>query len=127
MRSIPLLMACALFAMAAGGTVFAADESKAPGEPDKKLKRVVHSIELAVNSKEPFSGAVTLKLVGGKESSMLTYYWGGKCKKTSMPPSRIELLQEAMKQGYAVEIPSSPLAYGDRIYMCIRSLRIIKD
>jgi hypothetical protein len=127
MRALLFWLACVLAFIGGTGSVLA--DTKAPPEAEKpsKVKRVIHSIELAVSSKEPFDGAVTLKLVGAKESSMLTYYWGGKCKKTGMPPSRLQLLTQAMERGYAVEIPSQPLAYNDRIYMCIRSVRILSE
>ena len=124
MRANVFLAAC-ICALLSSSRV-AADDTKVPTEPPR-LKRVVHSIEVAVSSKEPFSGAVTLRLIGARESSMLTFYWGGKCKKTSMTPSRLELLRSAMEHGYAVELPSQPLAYNDRIYMCIRSVRVLKE
>src|SRR5262245_5590602 len=124
MRVNVCLAAC-ICALVASSSV-AADETKVPTEPPR-LKRVVHSIEVAVSSKEPFKGAVTLRLIGARESSMLTFYWGGKCKKTSMTSSRLELLRTAMEHGYAVELPSEPLAYNDRIYMCIRSVRVLKE
>jgi len=91
-----------------------------------KVKRVIQSIELAAAKKEPFRGAVTVKLVGRK-GPMLSYYWGGKCKGTKLSSSQVALLYRAMKDELAVEIPSYPIKYADRIYMCMRSVRIINE
>ncbi|MBW2454006.1 MAG: hypothetical protein JRI68_05835 [Deltaproteobacteria bacterium] len=91
-----------------------------------KVKRVIQSIELAVAKKEPFRGAVTVKLVGQK-GPMLSYYWGGKCKGTKLSNAQVALLYRAMKDQLAVEIPSYPIKHQDRIYMCMRSVRIINE
>ena len=107
------------------------DDVVGAGENPKKTpasapKRVIHSIEFAANQREPFDGAITLKLAGGAKRSMITYYWGGKCKGTKLSAARIAILLDAMDKGHAVEIPSKPIRFHKRIYMCVRSFRIIK-
>ena len=63
---------------------------------------------------------------GGKGAD-LKYYWGGKCKGTKVSSSRLEILMDAMEEGYAVEIPAKPINYQDRIYMCMQRIRIINE
>ncbi|RLB64841.1 MAG: hypothetical protein DRI90_03585 [Deltaproteobacteria bacterium] len=91
-----------------------------------KVKRVIQSIELAAAKKEPFRGALTVKLIG-QQGPMLSYYWGGKCKGTKLSSSQVALLYRAMKDQLAVEIPSYPIKHQSRIYMCMRSIRIINE
>lgn len=99
----------------------------APAKKPAKLKRVIHSIELATSKKAKFSGNVTLRIASNHEGPDLTYYWGGKCKKTKVSSSRLDLMALAMKEGWAVEIPAVPIKYKDRIVMCMQSVRVIKD
>jgi hypothetical protein len=123
--SLVLVLAAGAFALPALGD----DVPSKPKEPAKAkdpLRRVVHSIEIATHSKEPFGGAVTLKLAEG-DGPMLTFYWGGQCKKTKITTARLDLLSEAMHRGWPVEIPSFPIKHNDRIHMCMRSIRVLRD
>lgn len=97
------------------------DERRQPPAP----KWVVHSIEVSTKRDNPFGGRVTLRRVPGKPTDVLAYYWGGKCKKTKVPPSRLSLLEEAMEEQYAVEIPAFPIEYENAVIMCMQSIRVI--
>jgi hypothetical protein len=99
---------------------------KAAKKGTAKVKRVIQSIEVAAAKKEPFRGALTVKLIG-QQGPMLSYYWGGKCKGTKLSNSQVGLLYQAMKDQLAIEIPSYPIKYQSRIYMCMRSVRIINE
>ena len=103
--------------------------------PPPKFKRVVQSIELSTKKSTPFTGRVWIGVVpsSSKQPSTgpvpppLTYYWGGKCKGTELPPSRLEVLMQAMKEGYAVEIHAFPIEHAKTVVMCMQSVRISKD
>jgi hypothetical protein len=126
------IAACILSLGIAGGALARGDDPPPPVPPapkakPKKLKRVIHSIEMATSKKAKFTGSVTLRIVSGHEGPDLTFYWGGKCKGTKVSRSRIEMMLSAMKEGYAVEIPAFPIKYEQRIVMCMKSLRIIDE
>ena len=101
------------------------DKTKQPKDA-KKVRRVVYSVELATHKKAKFSGKVTLAVAPPHRGPALEYYWGGKCKQTRLSSTRLELLYEAMKHGYAVEIPSKPIKYDGRIHMCMTALRVYR-
>ena len=115
-------------------TQAAASEAKEPAaeQPAPKqdsppaAKWVVQSIEVSTKKSNPFGGRVTLRLVAGKATDILSYYWGGKCRKTKVPPSRLALLTKAMEEGYAVQIPAHPIKYGNSVIMCMQSIRVSK-
>ncbi len=90
------------------------------------VRRLVQSIELAAHKKYTFAGRVTLRVAPPNEGAPLEYYWGGKCKGSKMTASKLELLYLAMREGYAVEIPSEPIEHDDRIHMCVKAIRVIK-
>ena len=128
------LLACILSFGIAGGALAQSDDPPAlppPTKPrpkkSKKLKRVVHSVELATSKKAKFSGNVTLRITSDHKGSDLTFYWGGKCKGTKVSKSRLDLMYTAMKEGYAVEIPAFPIKYKDRVIMCMQSIRVINE
>jgi hypothetical protein len=54
----------------------------------------------------------------------LAYYWGGKCKGTDVPPSRLQLLAQAMKEGWAVEAQAFPIAYQGTVVMGMQSFAV---
>jgi len=100
-----------------------------------KVKRVVQSIELSTKKGTPFHGRLWLGAAPSAQKQPstepapppLVYYWGGKCKDTELPPSRLELLMQAMKEGYAVEIHAFPIEHAQTVVMCMQSVRISKD
>jgi hypothetical protein len=138
MRRMIALAALALGGLATSGTLSAgAEEAPAP-----KLKRVVQAIELSTKKGTPFRGRLWLGVASSAQKPPatgqspppsepapppLTYYWGGKCKDTDVPPSRLELLMQAMKEGYAVEIHAFPIEHAKSVVMCMQSARIAKD
>ena len=128
--TVPVALALAVGVTFAIVPAAAEPPAKAPADATKKaapkVKRVIQAIELAAAKKEPFRGAVTVKLVGQK-GPMLSYYWGGKCKGTKLNSAQVSLLYRAMKDQLAVEIPSYPIKYQDRIYMCMRSVRLLNE
>ena len=124
MRFLPIIGALALGAVAiAASTTTSADE---PANKKGPPKWVVHSIEMSTVKRAPFRGSVGLRLEGGgSKGQTLTYYWGGKCKGTQLTVSRHDFLFRAMKERWAVEIPSFPIRRRGRIHMCMKALRIV--
>ena len=131
MRRMIVLAALALAALATS----MAPSARAEETPAPKFKRVVQSIELSTKKGTPFRGRLWLAVVDGGQKGAsaapvpppLTYYWGGKCRDTDVPPSRIELLLKAMKEGYAVEVHAFPIEYAKTVVMCMQSFRIAKE
>lgn len=127
------LIACVMCVAVAGGALAQKGDDPPPPLPpaqpkkSKKFKRVIHAIELATSKKAKFSGNVTLRIASDHKGPDITYYWGGKCKKTKVSTSRLDLMMMAMKEGWAVEIPAVPIKYKDRIVMCMQSVRVIKE
>ena len=124
-------LACALSMLAVSPTA-ADDEKPPPNQPEKtpkktnKHKRVIHSIELATSKKATFTGRLVLRLVNA-QGPMLAYHWGCKCKGTKVSKTRLDMMLHAMKERYGVEVPSHPIQYDGRIYMCMQSIRIINE
>jgi hypothetical protein len=114
-----------LVASALAVTLVAGASADGEKPPEGPVKRVIHALELATSSKADFTGSITLKIASGHQGPPLTYHWGGRCKGSKLGTSRLELLMQAMKEGYAVEVPSEPMEYKDRIYMCMTSIRIL--
>jgi hypothetical protein len=116
-------------AQAAAG---AANEPAAENAPTKKerppaAKWIVQSIEVSTKKGNPFGGRVILQRVPGQATDLLSYYWGGKCRQTKVPPSRLALLTKAMDEGYSVQIPAYPIQYGNSVIMCMQSIRVSKQ
>ena len=130
MRRTTLLGA---FALCLGALLWSkSTPAEQPAPP--RTKRVVRSIELSTKKGTPFLGRVMVALVSDPSqkptepaSPVLAYYWGGRCKGTDLPPSRVELLLEAMKEGYAVEIHAFPIEHEKAVVMCMQSIRISKE
>jgi hypothetical protein len=99
-----------------------------PKSPPDKWRRVVHAIEVSISKREPFGGRLVLRMAAkDSQEPMLSYWWGGKCKGTEMTASRMALVVEAMKNGWAVEVPGFPIKHEDSIYMCMSSIRVLAD
>ena len=128
------LMVLASFALAAAASSWSGPVD-AEDAPPPKIRRVIQSIELSTKKSTPFSGRIWIGVVPttSKQPSTepvpppLTYYWGGKCKDTELPPSRLEVLMQAMKEGYAVEIHAFPIEHAKTVVMCMQSVRISKE
>lgn len=123
------IVACTL-SVGLGGAALAQQGDEPPPVPapaPKKIKRVIHSIELATSKKAQFTGNVALRITSKHEGPDLTYYWGGKCKGTKVSTSRLDMMMTAMKERYAVEISAFPIEYSDRIVMCMQSIRILNE
>ncbi|MBW2528728.1 MAG: hypothetical protein JRI23_31425, partial [Deltaproteobacteria bacterium] len=103
------------------------DESSGGKSAKTNPKWVVQAIEVSTRKKNPFGGRVMLRRVPGKPTDVLTYYWGGKCRGTRVPPSRLALLTEAMDKGYSVQIPAFPIQYENSVIMCMQSIRVISE
>jgi hypothetical protein len=133
MRCSLVLAAFALAGAAAAWVGSAAAEDA----PAPKVKRVVQAIELSTKKSTPFNGRVWLAVAPSTQKPPadkpaptpppLTYYWGGKCKDTELPPSRLEVLMQAMKEGYAVEIHAFPIEHAKTVVMCMQSVHISKE
>lgn len=119
-RLMGLLLALAVSGPSMSG---AQTDDKPKAEP---VRRVVHAIELAAHKKYTFAGRITLRVAPPNSGALLDYHWGGKCKGSKMTASKLELLYLAMREGYAVEIPSEPIQHDDRIYMCVKAIRVIR-
>jgi hypothetical protein len=134
-RKLVGMLALAGSALLWSPTQAAAGEAKEPSAEQAPPKRgaepapkwVVQSIEVSTKKSNPFGGRVILQRVPGKATDLLSYYWGGKCRKTKVPPSRLALLTKAMVEGYAVQIPAFPIKYGNSVIMCMQSIRVSKQ
>jgi hypothetical protein len=131
MRRMIVLAALALGGLATSG----APSARAEDAPAPKVKRVVQAIELSTKKNTPFRGRLWLGVTPSGQKAApnepvpppLIYYWGGKCKDTDVPPSRLELLMQAMKEGYAVEVHAFPIEHAKSVVMCMQSVRISKE
>jgi hypothetical protein len=97
------------------------------GSAANKWKRVIHAIEMSTSKREAFGGRLVVRLESDANEPMLSYYWGGKCKGTELQASRIQLVLEAMKSGWSVEVMGFPIKHEDRITMCMQSIRVLAE
>lgn len=95
------------------------DKPKAPPEP-----KPPETEKGKPKAPEPTKPPEPEKARPAPRGPVLAYYWGGQCKQTEVPPSRLALLTQAMKEGWAVEVQAFPIEYQRSVVMCMQSFAV---